>query len=90
MYWDSNSVGEGDKSSLDLQFSLWKLNFSIKSRYTGIQTQQARETRARWTDISIHDSLILVLKLNKLGFQPSKQGRQQIPGLIFQSMIVKF
>ena len=90
MYWDSNSVGEGDKSSLDLQFSLWKLNFSIKSRYTGIQTQQARETRAPWTDISIHDSLILVLKLNKLGFQPSKQGRQQIPGLIFQSMIVKF
>ena len=27
--------------------------------------------------------------LDKLGFQPSKQGRQELPGLIFHSKIVK-
>ena len=35
----------------------------------------------------VYYSLNLVLKLDKLGFQPSKQGRLELPGLIFQSMI---
>ena len=63
------------------------MELSIKSRLTGIQAQQARETRAPWTDTSVNDRWKLLLKLDKLGFQPSKQGRQELPGLILQSMI---
>ena len=37
---------------------------------------------------SVYDSYNLLLKLDKLGFQPSKQGRQELPGLIIQSIIV--
>ena len=48
------------------------------------------ETGAPWIDISVYDSYILAFKLDKLGFQPSKQGRQEFPGLISQSMIVTF
>ena len=50
-------------------------------------TQQARQTGAPWTDTSVNDRWNLLLKLDKLGFQPSKQGRQQLPGLILQSII---
>ena len=35
----------------------------------------------------VYYSLNLLLKLDKLGFQPSKQGRLELPGIIFQSMI---
>ena len=56
---------------------------------TGIQTQQALETRAPGTDISVCDGQNLLLKPDKLGFQPSKQGGQELPGLIFRSRIVK-
>ena len=42
-----------------------------------------------WINISVYDSYTLVLNLNKLGFQPSKQGRQEIPRLIFQSILAK-
>ena len=59
----------------------------IKTRLTGIQAQQARETRAPWTDTSVNDRWNLLLKLDKLGFKPSKQGKQELPGLILQSMI---
>ena len=38
--------------------------------------QQARETRAPWTDTSVNNRLNLLLKLDKLGFQPSNQRRQ--------------
>ena len=54
---------------------------------TGIPTQQARKTRAPWTDTSVNDRWKLPLKLDKLGFKPSKQGRQELFGLILQSMI---
>ena len=64
------------------------MELTIKTRLTGIQTQEARETRAPWTDTSVNDRWNLLLKLEKLGFQPSKQGRQEFPGLISQSMIV--
>ena len=37
---------------------------------------------------SVYDSYNLLLKLDKLGFQLSKQGRQELPGLKLQSMIV--
>ena len=63
------------------------MEITIKTRLTGIQAQQARETRAPWTDTSVNDRWKLLLKLDKLGFQPSKQGRQELPGLILQSMI---
>ena len=63
------------------------MEVTIKTRSTGIQAQQARETRAPWTDTSVNDRWNLLLKLDRLGFQPSKQGRQQLPGLILQSMI---
>ena len=63
------------------------MEVTIKTRLTGIQTQQARETRAPWTDTSVNDRLNLPLKLDRLGFQPSKQGRQEPPELILQSMI---
>ena len=36
---------------------------------------------------SVYDSYNLLLKLDKLGFQPSKQGRQELPGLILQCMV---
>ena len=63
------------------------MEVTIKTRETGIQAQQARETRAPWTDTSVNDRWNLLLKLDKLGFQPSKQGRQELPGLLLQSMI---
>ena len=63
------------------------MEVTINTRETGIQTQQARETRAPWTDTSVNDRWKLLLKLDKLGFKPSKQGRQELPGLILQSMI---
>ena len=65
------------------------MELTIKTRQTGIQAQQARETRAPWTDTSVNDRWNLLLKLDKLGFQPSKQGRQELPGLLLQSMIDK-
>ena len=52
-------------------------------------TQQARETTAPWTDISVNNRWNLLLKVDKLGFQPRKQGRQELPGLILQSIIDK-
>ena len=63
------------------------MELTIITRKTWIQAQQARETRAPWTDTSVNDRWNLLLKLDKLGFQPSKQGRQELPGLILQSMI---
>ena len=63
------------------------MELTIKTRETGIQAQQARETRAPWTDTSVNDRWNLLLKLDKLGFKPSKQGKQELPGLILQSMI---
>ena len=63
------------------------MELTIKTRLTGIQAQQARERRAPWTDTSVNDRLNLVLRLDQLGFKPSKQGRQELPGLILQSMI---
>ena len=51
-------------------------------------TQQARETGAPWTETSVYDSYNLLLKLDKLGFQPSKQQTQELPGLKLQSIIV--
>ena len=63
------------------------MELPIKTRETGIQAQQERETRAPWTDTSVNDRWNLLLKLDKLGFKPSKQGRQELPGLILQSMI---
>ena len=63
------------------------MELPIKTRETGIQTQEAGETRAPWTDTLVNDRLKLLLKLDKLGFKPSKQGRQELPGLILQSMI---
>ena len=63
------------------------MEVTIKSRLTGIQTQEARGTRGPWTDTSVNDRWKLLLTLDKLGFKPSKQGRQELPGLILQSMI---
>ena len=63
------------------------MELTIITRKTWIQAQQARETRAPWTDTSVNDRWNLLLKLDKLGFQPSKQGRQELPGLLLQSMI---
>ena len=63
------------------------MKLTIKTRETGIEAQQARETRAPWTDTSVNDRWNLLLKLDKLGFKPSKQGRQELPGLLLQSMI---
>ena len=63
------------------------MELTIKTRETGVEVQQARETRARQTDTSVNDRWKLLLKLDKLGFKPSKQGRQELPGLILQSMI---
>ena len=63
------------------------MELTINTRETGIQAQQARETRAPWNDTSVNDRWKLLLILDKLGFKPSKQGRQELPGLILQSMI---
>ena len=63
------------------------MELTIKTRETGIPTQQVRETRAPWTVTSVNDRWKLLLKLDKLGFKPSKQGRQELPGLILQSMV---
>ena len=63
------------------------MELTINTRLTGIEAQQARETRAPWTDTSVNGRLNLLLKLDRLGFQPSKQGRQELPGVILQSII---
>ena len=63
------------------------MELTINTRLTGIQAQEGREKRAPWTDTSVNDRWNLLLKLDKLGFQPSKQGRQELPGLILQSII---
>ena len=63
------------------------MELTINTRLTGIQAQEGRETRAPWTDTSVNDRWNLLLKLEKLGFIPSKEGRQELPGLILQSMI---
>ena len=55
------------------------MELTIKTRLTGIQAQQARETRAPWNDTSVNDRWKLLLILDKLGFKPSKQGRQEFP-----------
>ena len=65
------------------------MKLSIKTRKTGILIQQARETGAPWTDTSVYNRQNLLLKLDKLGFQSSKQGRQELPGVILQSVIDK-
>ena len=49
-----------------------------------IPAQQTRETGAPWSDTSVYHSYYLLLKLDKLGFQPSKQEREELPGLILQ------
>ena len=63
------------------------MKLSIETRYAGIPTQQARETGVPWSDTSVNNRGNLLLKLDKLGFQPSKQGRQELPGLLLQSII---
>ena len=63
------------------------MELTIKTRETGIHAQKERETRAPWTDTAVNDRWKLLLKLDKMGFKPSKQGRQELPGLILQSMI---
>ena len=60
------------------------MEVTIKTRETGIPTQQARETGAPWTDTSVSYRWNLLLKLDKLGFQPSQQGKQELPGLLLQ------
>ena len=47
------------------------MELPIKTRETGIEAQQARETRTPLTDTSVNDRWNLLLKLEKLGFQPS-------------------
>ena len=54
----------------------------------GFPSHQARETGAPWSDTSVYHSYYLLLKQDKLGFQPSKQRRHELPGLNFQSIIV--
>ena len=63
------------------------MELTIKTRESGIQAQEERETRAPWTDSSVNDRWKLLLKLDKLGFKLRKQGRRELPGLILQSMI---
>ena len=63
------------------------MELTIKTRLTGIQAQQERETRAPWTDTSVNDRWKLLLKVEKLGLKPSKQGRQELARLILLSMI---
>ena len=64
------------------------MELPIKTRETGIPTQEARETGAPWTKTSVYHSYYLPLKLEKLRLQLSKQLRQELPGLILQSLIV--
>ena len=72
---------------LTITGKLWLLykviNYTLNS--SGIPTQQMRETGAPWTTANKY-----TLSIYKLGFKPSKRGRQELPWLIFQSMIVKF
>ena len=63
------------------------MELTIKTIETWIQAQQERETRAPWTDTSVSDRWMLLLRLDQLGFKPSKQGRQELPGLILKLMI---
>ena len=63
------------------------MEVTIKTRETGIPTQEARETGAPWTDTSVNDRWNFLLKLDKVGFKPSKEGRQELPGVLLQSMI---
>ena len=63
------------------------MEVTIKTRETGIPTQEARETGAPLTDTSVSDKWNLLLKLDKLGFKPSKEGREELPGLLLQSMV---
>ena len=64
------------------------MKLATKTRQSGILTQGARESGAPWTDTSIYDSYYLLLKLEKLGLQLSKQWSQELPVLILQSIIV--
>ena len=57
-------------------------------KLTGIPNPQAKKKGAPWTETSVYHSYCLPLKLDKLGFQPSKQEREELPGLILHSMIV--
>ena len=50
--------------------------------------QQANESGAPWTDTSVYRSYYLLLKLDKLGFQPSKQWSQELFGLVLQAIVV--
>ena len=40
------------------------MELTIKTRLTGVQTQEKRETRAPWTDTSVNDRWKLLLKLD--------------------------
>ena len=40
------------------------MEVTINTRLTGIQAQQAKETRAPWTDTSVNDRWNLLLKLD--------------------------
>ena len=40
------------------------MELTIKTRLTGIQAQQERETRAPWTDTSVNDRWNLLLTLD--------------------------
>ena len=40
------------------------MEVAIKTRLTGIPTQQGRKTRAPWTDTSVNDRWKLLLKLD--------------------------
>ena len=74
------------------------MKLTIKIRLTGIPTQQAMETGAPslgltlqsiiviWTNTSVYGRWNLLLKVDKLGFQPFKEGRQGLSGLLIQSM----
>ena len=64
------------------------MKLTIKTRQTGIPTQQARESGAPWTDTLVYHGCCLLLKLEKLGLQCSKQMSQELPGLILQSIVV--
>ena len=61
---------------------------AIKARLTGIPTQLALESGAPWTDTSVYPSYYLLLKLENLGLQPSKQWSHELAGLILRSIVV--
>ena len=63
------------------------MEVTVKTRLTGIQTPEARETRAPGTDTSVNDRWNLLLRLEKLGFKPRNQGRQEVAGLILPLMM---